>query len=186
MSTHELNLTLVGWLGTEPRHYPGGGTTTPFTTFRMASTRRWFDREKGEWIDARTEWFTVKAWRQQADNVAKSLRKSDPVIVHGRFSTEEWTGPEGARHSSVLEAIAIGPDLTFGKSDFARTVHLASAESGEPGPNGGEIEQPSHASQPDPWATSAPAPHEPDDLDAELDDDLDDDGAEIGSLNLGG
>jgi len=125
MSTHELNLTLVGWLGTEPRHYPGGGTTTPFTTFRMASTRRWFDREKGEWIDARTEWFTVKAWRGAARNVAESLRKGDPVVVHGRLSTDEWNGPDGSRTTLVLDAIAIGPDLTYGTARYARTVHTS-------------------------------------------------------------
>lgn len=184
MSTNELTMTVVGWVATVPKIYTGPGTT-PYTSFRMATTRRYFDRTANTWVDGRTEWFTVKAWRQQADNVAKSLRKSDPVIVHGRFSTEEWTGPEGARHSSVLEAIAIGPDLTFGRSSFARTVNVADAESREAGQNGGAIEQSGPASGPDPWATGAPVTHAPDDLD-DLDDDLDADAAEIGSLNPGG
>jgi len=123
MSTNELTLTLVGWLGTDPRHYPGDGGGTPFTSFRMASTRRWFDREKGAWTDGRTEWFTVKAWRGAARNVAESLRKGDPVVVHGRLSTDEWEGPDGSRTSLVLDAIAIGPDLANGTARYARTVH---------------------------------------------------------------
>lgn len=123
MSTNELTLTLVGWLGTEPRHYPGVNGATPFTTFRMASTRRWFDREKGVWADGRTEWFTVKSWRSAARNVAESLRKGDPVVVHGRLSTEEWSGPDGSRTTLVLDAIAIGPDLAYGSARYSRTVH---------------------------------------------------------------
>ena len=135
MSTNELTLTLVGWLGTEPRHYPGTGDATPFTTFRMASTRRWFDRDKGVWADGRTEWFTVKSWRSAARNVAESLRKGDPVVVHGRLSTEEWTGPDGSRTTLVLDAIAIGPDLAYGSARYSRTVYASGT-----GPEGGDGE----------------------------------------------
>ena len=130
MSTNELTLTLVGWVATEPKLYTGAAAT-PFTSFRMASTRRYFDRATNAWVDGRTEWFTVKAWRQQAHNVAASLRKSDPVIVHGRLVTQEWTGAEGVRTSLVLEAVAIGPDLTFGQAKIARTVHVAAGERDE-------------------------------------------------------
>lgn len=133
MSTNELTLTLVGWLGAEPKHYPGAGGATPFTSFRMASTRRVFDRERGVWADGRTEWFTVKCWRAAARNVAESLRKGDPVVVHGRLSTDEWVAPEGNRTTLVLDAIAIGPDLSHGTARFARTVHPDGAAGGESG-----------------------------------------------------
>jgi single-strand DNA-binding protein len=94
----------------------------------MASTRRWFDRERGTWVDGRTEWFTVKAWRGAARNVAESLRKGDPVLVHGRLSTDEWSTAEGEpRTSLVLDAIAIGPDLAYGTARYARTVHPSGA-----------------------------------------------------------
>lgn len=152
MSTNELTLTLVGWVATEPKLYTGSGAT-PFTSFRMASTRRYFDRATNAWVDGRTEWFTVKAWRQQAYNVAASLRKSDPVIVHGRVSTEEWTGTEGPRTSLVLEALSIGPDLTFGQANFARTVHIAT---------GGRVEQPEGAGDPPHDDAAATMVHEAD------------------------
>ena len=121
MSTHSLDLTLVGWVGSDVRHFSGPGTV-PFTSFRMASTRRWFDRREGTWRDGRTEWFTVKIWRSGALNVAESLRKGDPVVVHGRLSTEEWQAEDGPRTSLVVEASAVGHDLTFGRTRFARTV----------------------------------------------------------------
>jgi len=138
MSTNELTLTLVGWVATEPKLYTGAAAT-PFTSFRMATTRRYFDRATNAWVDGRTEWFTVKAWRQQAYNVAASLRKSDPVIVHGRLSTQEWTGAEGVvRTSLVLEAVAIGSDLTFGQAKFARTVHVATGGRADPPDGAGD------------------------------------------------
>ena len=121
MSNNGLTLTLTGWVGTEPKHFAGTGT--PYTSFRMASTRRFFDTRQNEWVDGKTLWFTVKVWREAALNVAESLRKSDPVVVHGRLSTEEWDSPEGPRSSLVVEALSIGPDLTYGLARFARTVH---------------------------------------------------------------
>ncbi|WP_273651633.1 single-stranded DNA-binding protein [Cellulomonas fimi] len=133
MSTHSLDLTLVGWVGSDVRHFNAPGTV-PFTSFRMASTRRWFDRREGAWRDGRTEWFTVKIWRSGALNVAESLRKGDPVVVHGRLSTEEWQADDGPRTSLVVEASAVGHDLTFGTARFARTVTTgADAADGQAG-----------------------------------------------------
>ncbi|MGV8976653.1 MAG: single-stranded DNA-binding protein [Cellulomonas sp.] len=167
MSTNELTLTLVGWLGTEPRHYPGINGATPFTTFRMASTRRWFDRDKGVWADGRTEWFTVKSWRSAARNVAESLRKGDPVVVHGRLSSEEWSGPDGSRTALVLDAIAIGPDLSYGSARYSRTVHGSGS-----GPEGVEGEP---AAGDDEHTPTDPAPEDLGDIeldDLALDDDV--------------
>jgi len=120
MSSNGLTLTLTGWVGTEPKHFPG---STPFTSFRMASTRRFYDTRQSAWVDGKTLWFTVKVWREAAQNVAESLRKSDPVVVTGRLGTEEWESPDGPRSTLVLEATSIGPDLTYGQARFMRTVH---------------------------------------------------------------
>ena len=127
MSTQSLDLTVVGWIGTDVRihHESDGGV--PFTTFRLGSTRRWFDKQAGVWKDAQTEWFNVKVWRTTALNAARSLRKGDPVIVQGLLSTEEWVGADGPRTSLVLDANALGPNLAFGSSHFARTVSPAAA-----------------------------------------------------------
>lgn len=169
MSTSDLTVTLVGWVGTEPKHYTGTGVT-PFTSFRMANTRRYFDRALGAWTDGRTEWFTVKVWRQSALNVAASLRKGDPVLVHGRLATEQWDGAEGPRTSLVLEALAIGPDLTYGRASFARTVHVTGAAGAAPGAEGpggdavasgderadGAAGEDEVSDAYDPWSTEAP------------------------------
>ncbi|KQT01100.1 single-stranded DNA-binding protein [Cellulomonas sp. Leaf395] len=134
MSTHSLDLTVVGWIGTDVRihHESDGGV--PFTTFRLGSTRRWFDKQAGEWRDAQTEWFNVKVWRTTALNAARSLRKGDPVIVQGVLSTEEWVGADGPRTSLVLDASALGPNLAFGSCHFARTVSPVPATGAEDAP----------------------------------------------------
>ena len=134
MSTQSLDLTVVGWIGTDVRihHESDGGV--PFTTFRLGSTRRWFDKQAGEWRDAQTEWFNVKVWRTTALNAARSLRKGDPVIVQGVLSTEEWVGADGPRTSLVLDASALGPNLAFGSSHFARTVSPVPATGAEDAP----------------------------------------------------
>jgi single-strand DNA-binding protein len=175
MSTSDLTVTLVGWVGTEPKHYTGTGVT-PFTSFRMANTRRYFDRAQSTWTDGRTEWFTVKVWRQSAINVASSLHKGDPVLVHGRLSTEQWDGPDGPRTTLVLEALAIGPDLTYGRASFARTVHVTGPGAGEAGegadPADGAAEgdgSPGTDGGDDPWASDGlggPGDAAPDDAGA--------------------
>lgn len=125
MSTQSLEVTVAGWIGSEVRSYHESDGGVPFASFRLASTRRVRDRETGAWRDGRTEWFTVKAWRVTALNVAQSLRKGDPVVVHGRLSTEEWVAAEGVRTSLVLVADAVGHDLSFGSTQFRRTVARA-------------------------------------------------------------
>ena len=143
MSTQSLDLTVVGWIGTEVRAFHENDGGTPFTTFRLGSTRRWFDKATGAWKDGQTEWFNVKVWRTTAINVARSLRKGDPVIVQGRLSTEEWMSEQGPRTSLVLEATSLGHDLAFGSTHFGRTMS-SSAGSGEEAP--GESTEPTDIS----------------------------------------
>ena len=48
---------------------------TPVTDLRIAVNAR-AKTSEGEWIDAGTEYYTVTAWRREAENVAQSLRKA--------------------------------------------------------------------------------------------------------------
>jgi len=118
----DVTVTLSGFVATTPTLFRSQ-SGNDFTSFRIAQTRRYLDRERGEWVDGRTLWFTVKAWKHTARNVATSLHKGDPVVVTGRLSLDEWAGPDGPRTSLVVEASALGHDLTLGEARFARTVH---------------------------------------------------------------
>ncbi len=123
----DSKITVSGWVGTQPRHVVTQNGTS-FTVFRLGSTKRYFDRSQESWVDGATTWFTVKTWRSAAVNVAESLRRSDPVVVHGALSTEVWESPDGPRTTLVIEADALGPDLTRGQATFRHTVHQAGGE----------------------------------------------------------
>ncbi|XBH22388.1 single-stranded DNA-binding protein [Jonesiaceae bacterium BS-20] len=113
----DASVTVNGWIGTQPR-YNVSESGVELTTFRLGSTRRYFNRVTQQWVDGPTTWFTVKCWRGMAKNVADSLRKSDAVLVHGSLSVEIWEGPEGTRTSVVIDATALGPDLSRGMGSF--------------------------------------------------------------------
>lgn len=123
MATNGLMVTVVGWAASTPKEVVGEGVA--FTSFRLATTPRYFDNRAGEWTDGRTEWITVKAFRDVAFNVAASVHKGEPVIVHGRLRTEEWVAESGPRTGLVLDVTALGHDLTRGTAMFARRVHVA-------------------------------------------------------------
>lgn len=126
---NDVTVTLAGFMGTSPRLF-ASPTGNDFTSFRIASTTRYLDRTRGEWVDGRTIWFTVKAWRGMAQNVVASLRKGDAVVVTGRLAVDEWTSPEGPRTNLVIEASALGPDLTRGQARFSPTVHRPTTPDG--------------------------------------------------------
>ena len=161
MSGSTMMVTVVGWAATTPREVVGDGV--PFTSFRLASTPRYFDARQRAWADGRTEWVTVKAFREVAFNVAASVRKGDPVLVHGRLQTQTWQSEQGPRTDLVLDAAALGHDLTRGTSRFARRLQV-SGEQAAAGEQIGEVAQVEPAepgteaapppTQQDPWATS--------------------------------
>ena len=169
-------VTVTGWAGTTPREISGDGVA--FTSFRVSVTERRFDPRSGEWGDGPTEWFTVKAFRELALNVAESIRKGDPVVVMGRLRTEVWQSDRGPQPGFVIEADAVGHDLMWGAGSFRRRVRRDGPTDGpeprDPGSGGpGGPAGPDDSDGPvgpvgampdDPWAT-VPAPAEAGDAD---------------------
>ncbi|MBT0995629.1 single-stranded DNA-binding protein [Cellulomonas sp. DKR-3] len=131
MSNGTLDITVTGLVGSDVTTLPAQDGRAAYTTFRLGSTRRWWNRATGAWQDSQTEWFQVKAWRALAVNVGLSLRKGVPVVVQGRLSTREWQDAGGAlRTSLVLEATSVGIDLSYGTvGQFQRTLSGAAAQS---------------------------------------------------------
>lgn len=116
---NELTMTVSGWVATDPK-FIVGAQGARMTTFRLASTSRYFDRDKGEWVDGRTEWFTVRVFRSAAELVNASIAKGQPVVVTGRFRSSTWESDAGSRTDLVLDATAVGHDLTRGVATFER------------------------------------------------------------------
>jgi single-strand DNA-binding protein len=147
---NDLIMTVQGWVATEPSQHVGP-TGARLTSFRMASTSRFYDREKAEWTDGRTEWFTVKVFRSAAITVANSIHKGQPVTVHGRFRTAEWEGAEGGtRVDLVIDATSVGHDLTRGTAEFTRAFGDAAlaSDGGDADGHPAELDDPAGSGEP--------------------------------------
>jgi single-strand DNA-binding protein len=124
-------VTFCGYVATDPifRKTEAG---ISFAKLRIAFTERKRDRETGEWTDGPTTFMGVQCWRTLAENVARSLRKGEPVMVRGRLFTRYFKDGEGEERSVLeVEASAVGHDLTRGVSTFSRTRNAPGATAAE-------------------------------------------------------
>lgn len=114
------NITVIGAVGNDPRvHVTAQGLT--ITSFRLASTRRVFDRVKGTWEDGETNWYTVSTFRQLAKNAAVSIRRGDRVVVHGRLRLRAWESGDKSGTAIEIDAEAVGHDLTWATTTATKT-----------------------------------------------------------------
>jgi single-strand DNA-binding protein len=89
------------------------GTGHEVVNFWLRSNERRFDKSTGEWVDGRHFSVKVTCWRRLAEQAHTSLRKGDPVLVLGRLSSNEFEVDGKNRSSPELEALALGPNLSF-------------------------------------------------------------------------
>lgn len=125
--TDTNQITVRGRVGTEPDVFVTG-TGKEVTRFRLGSTRSFRDSATGEWRDAETAWFTVKAWGPAAQAVQESIHRGMPVIVQGIFSFEEWVSGDQQRNANVITAHAIGVDIRHGRVRHFRVSREAPAD----------------------------------------------------------
>ncbi len=85
-------LMVIGNVGTDPemRYTPNGN---PVTSFRMATSRSYTAADGERRQD--TEWFTVVAWNQLAEQCNQFLSKGRRVYVEGRLRSHTWEGQDG-------------------------------------------------------------------------------------------
>ena len=109
---------LIGNLGADPdvRYTPGGD---PIATLRLATTRRWKDRNTNERKEE-TEWHRVVFFGALAKVAADYLKKGSQLYVSGRIRTQKWTDKEGQERFTTD---IVGEELNMlgGKSDGGNT-----------------------------------------------------------------
>jgi single-strand DNA-binding protein len=124
---HETLITLQGYVGGDVRIRSAGDTEV--ATFRVACTPRRWSRRDQSWVDAPTQWYAVNCWRALAHHVDRSVRRGDPVVVHGRLSPNAWTNSEGVEVVTYeVEAQFVGHDLNRGTTSFTKRVRQAPAQ----------------------------------------------------------
>lgn len=142
------NITAVGTVATDPRTLTTHSGVA-LCTFRLASSERRYDREKNEWVDGETNWFTVTVFRGPALNARDSFRKGDRVIVHGRLRIRSWERDDRSGTSVDIEAESIGHELRWGVTRFTKRT---ANDSESAVPNDG------NAAESERWAASTEAP----------------------------
>ncbi|WP_328871451.1 single-stranded DNA-binding protein [Streptomyces sp. NBC_00287] len=145
---NETIISVVGNVATQPVYREVA--TGPSARFRLAVTARYLDREKNEWTDGHTNFFTVWANRQLATNAAASLTVGDPVLVQGRLKVRSEVREQQTWTSADIDAVAIGHDLARGTSAFRRPGRPEPAVSGPPPGPEPDWETPEAVAQPAP------------------------------------
>ena len=125
------SITVTGVVGSDPRvHVTTQGLA--ITSFRLASTRRYFDRAKGTWEDGETNWYTVSGFRQLAHNAAASVRRGDRVVVQGRLRLRAWESGEKSGTAIEIEADSIGHDLAWGTTTLTKVRRESASDPTDP------------------------------------------------------
>jgi single-strand DNA-binding protein len=85
-------IMVIGNVGTDPemRYTPNG---SPVTSFRIATSRS-YNTQEGE-RKQETEWFTVVAWSNLAEQVNQYLSKGQRTYVEGRLHSHTYQGNDG-------------------------------------------------------------------------------------------
>lgn len=118
---NETLVTVVGNVATQPEARQTG-TGVPVTRFRLATTERRYDRAADRWTDGQTSFYTVWAYRTLGENVSASVGLGEPLIVQGRLRVHEWEDKGQPRSTTLIDAVAIGHDLSRGTSAFRRVA----------------------------------------------------------------
>ena len=120
MAQQQGLLTITGYVGGQPTQFNREGMPHA-SSFRLASTRHYFDGRTQQWKDLPTTWITVKAYRGLSESICQSFKKGEPVIVTGVLAAESWVDQNGKQQSKlVMEANAAGHDLSYGVSTFRK------------------------------------------------------------------
>ncbi|MGZ8196082.1 MAG: single-stranded DNA-binding protein [Methylosarcina sp.] len=120
---------LIGRLGADPevRFLPSGGQVT---TIRLATSRRWRDKQTNERKEE-TEWHRVVFFSRLAEVAGEYLKKGSQVYVEGRIRTQKWQGQDGQdRYTTEI---------------LAEEMHMLDSRSGGTASFGGDQPQSGYA-----------------------------------------
>ncbi len=116
---------LIGNLGADPevRYMPSGETVT---NIRLATSRRWKDRQTGEQREA-TEWHRVTFFNignfKLAEIAGEYLKKGSKVYVEGRIQTRKWqdnTGQDRYTTEIIADQMQMLDSRAGGTTEFGQ------------------------------------------------------------------
>jgi single-strand DNA-binding protein len=129
---------LIGRLGADPetKFLPSGGQVT---SIRLATTRRWFDKQTNERKEE-SEWHRVVFFAKLAEIVSQYVKKGSLIRVEGRIRTHKWQDQQG-QDRYTTEIVAEEMLMLDGKQDN-------DAQQGNQQPRQSTQQRPSQAAAP--------------------------------------
>ena len=100
-------------------------TGVSVASFRIASNPRRFDKATNSWIEQETNFLTITAWSQLAENVALSVHKGQSLVVSGKLKVRQWQDGEKNGTSVEIDSVSIGHDLNRGTSEFTKIKRVS-------------------------------------------------------------
>ncbi len=93
------SVQIIGRLVADPElRYTQKGA--PVCDFRIASSRRYKNRDTGEQQEE-TLFINVVAWRRQAELANDFLKKGSAVLIEGRLRSRQWESAQGEKRSAI-------------------------------------------------------------------------------------
>lgn len=112
------SITVVGNLTREPelRYTPTGAAVVKFGL----AVNRFYTNRNGEKVE-QTDFFTVNAWRELAENIAETCKVGTRVIVSGRLQSRTWENEDNQKRTVVeIEADEVGPSLRWATATITK------------------------------------------------------------------
>ncbi len=122
-------ITIVGYVGrdAELTYTPQGSAVAKFS---IADSRKQGDKEQ-------TTWYNISCWNKLAEIAAQFVKKGTQVLVIGVLQPREYTGKDGATHTSMdvmCDKFHLMGKKSDGDSGKHEAVGAAAGEAtGEPG-----------------------------------------------------
>lgn len=99
------SITLVGRVGQDPVAVGDNGLR-----LRVVTNDRVKNEETGKYEDSATSWWTVKVWGRFADQVRKTIKKGQEVIIVGKIYEDNWVDKSGNNRSTYEIKVSTNSD----------------------------------------------------------------------------
>ena len=134
-ATNINRVVMTGNLTADPelRSLPSG---TSVCKLRIACNTRRKNGSTGEW-EEKQNYFNVKVWGAQGENVARYLSKGRPVAIDGRLEWREWEAQDGTKRQATdiiaesVQFLGSRDDASSGGGQFDRPAGNGASRGGD-------------------------------------------------------
>ncbi|MCK4755688.1 single-stranded DNA-binding protein [candidate division WOR-3 bacterium] len=113
----------------------------PVCDFRIACSRRFKNRETGEWQEE-TLFINIVAWQRQAEAANDYLKKGSAVLIDGNLRSRQWETSQGDKRSAIEVVARRIQFLDLPPKEEEVTDTEVPAETGNEAKDAGDIETP--------------------------------------------